>query len=235
MKSCRRAFTLIELLVVIGITALLLGVLLPALSQARRAANAATCASNLRQWATAVHIYAHENSDYLPRRGQGVAATLIIDRPSDWFNAIPPMIGLDSYVDLANTGGIVRPTGKSLWLCPEAVDKGGSNYWAYGMNMGLSVWQGGVNNGYPDRMSQVGPTSIMVLFADAPGDHCSVIPSRFVDGYNPVPRHNGRVNICFLDGHVTSYTGEEIGVNSGVVDRPDVRWHPPGNPWNGAQ
>lgn len=57
-QAGRRAFTLIELLVVISIIALLIAILLPALSAARRTAELASCANNLRQLSVANSTYA---------------------------------------------------------------------------------------------------------------------------------------------------------------------------------
>jgi prepilin-type N-terminal cleavage/methylation domain-containing protein len=65
-SSAFRGFTLVELLVVIGIIAVLVSLLLPALNKARDAANAVVCESNQRQIMTAFLMFANEHQGHLP-------------------------------------------------------------------------------------------------------------------------------------------------------------------------
>ncbi|HLL89670.1 MAG TPA: type II secretion system protein [Tepidisphaeraceae bacterium] len=79
-----RAFTLVELLVVIGVIALLIGILMPALSKAREQANKTKCLAHLRSLGQAMVLYANDFRDRLPNTNppgtsNQIAATIQID------------------------------------------------------------------------------------------------------------------------------------------------------------
>ncbi|UCE49869.1 MAG: type II secretion system protein, partial [Phycisphaerales bacterium] len=84
----RRGFTLVELLVVIAIIALLMGILMPALSRVRQIAFRIVCGTNLSGIGKAMLIYSNDYDDELPRSG---------GRNSSWAPLIPNWQALDRF------------------------------------------------------------------------------------------------------------------------------------------
>jgi prepilin-type N-terminal cleavage/methylation domain-containing protein/prepilin-type processing-associated H-X9-DG protein len=100
----RRGFTLIELLIVIGIIAVLLSLLLPALNRSREQARQVVCMNNLRHIGQAFVSYAHDNKEMWP----GSASYGGTPRFDDWVWWQPTRIaqigrgGIGPYLNLAN-------------------------------------------------------------------------------------------------------------------------------------
>lgn len=107
----KRGFTLIELLVVIAIIAMLLAILMPALSKVKKIAQRVVCGTNLKGLGTAQTVYAHDYNDQYTVQGRGLAHTWG-DRTAGWQNAT---------VNPTNTVGTMT-VGASLYLLVREAD-----------------------------------------------------------------------------------------------------------------
>ena len=83
-----RGFTLVELLVVVAIIALLIGVLLPALTKARRASFIAEDLVNQRSLITALTVYANDHNGEMVDYGFREGALIGPDTERSWFNVL---------------------------------------------------------------------------------------------------------------------------------------------------
>ncbi|OHB58155.1 MAG: hypothetical protein A2Y12_07785 [Planctomycetes bacterium GWF2_42_9] len=99
-----QAFTLVELLVVISIIAILLAVIMPAMSKARALATALKSMSNTRQWGIGVIAFAEQNNGVLPWEGNKDENLGSVFKNNDWWaNSIPRMLGQQSYRQISET------------------------------------------------------------------------------------------------------------------------------------
>jgi prepilin-type N-terminal cleavage/methylation domain-containing protein/prepilin-type processing-associated H-X9-DG protein len=148
-------FTLVELLVVIGIIAVLIALLLPALGRAREHAQSVSCMSNLRQINLALLQYANDNKLTLPPYGN--IANYADDRW--WYSLIRRYIGLPK-----DSPKIVT---KDLLRCPSEPN----SVFTYGVNYGKDHWNIFTYEGNPPtypgsvKLTKLSPGTMLV--ADA--------------------------------------------------------------------
>jgi prepilin-type N-terminal cleavage/methylation domain-containing protein/prepilin-type processing-associated H-X9-DG protein len=125
-RPARRGFTLVELLVVIGIIALLVSMLLPALQQARRQADTVKCLAALKQIGNGYFLYAVDNQGYWP-----LARHVYRDpeptgpaREKRWFDFISKYVNNGVTLNEKGDGaapniGTIKDTNTVLWGCPS--------------------------------------------------------------------------------------------------------------------
>ena len=119
LPPSRRAFTLVELLVVIGIIAVLISLLLPALNKARDHAQTAQCLSNLHQIGIGAYMYAANNQGYIVPAGYENNSAVY----TDYWSTILVSRGFLTTALAPNVSGIgnaAQPQVHSIFYCPAA-------------------------------------------------------------------------------------------------------------------
>jgi len=137
IKLTRRArygaFTLVELLVVIGIIAVLIGVLLPALNRARQSAANLACMANLRSIGQAIQMYAAANKQSLPigywdgSEPPGIGPIDATKR-TDWRVLLQRLLTKQSgqtYTESAAAGGDISVVATQMFVCRDVPENVG--------------------------------------------------------------------------------------------------------------
>ena len=238
----RKAFTLIELLVVISIIALLIAILLPALSSAKLEAQRTQCASNLRQIGIGFASYFIEHDDMFLTQGDtslqtfgGRAGFYSGYRDIDGYGADDRL--LNDYV-----GYPAQPpdTDVDLFICPQDNGAPGFTGWdsvstyydtgtsyLYNRRAPIPGLPGTLNpnpiRNTAIRVDQVKDPTKTIMVADHSAYNFALGIDRKQRWHHPKKPTS---NICFVDGHVAHF--EVANTPSRGYDTDDYTWYPDG-------
>ena len=224
----KNAFTLVELLVVIGIIAVLIAALLPALNAARRQAKSVACLSNLHQIGMAVTMYANNNHLWLP------AATLSGSTPGWWKVEISQYI--KTWVDWPTMykdpyWGAKGPLGCPAWGGPSGIFQSSLNA-NPGLYGGLA-WSNSISyNGTTSRArlpdfksgnesALVGDAVDVTQYVETDPTKSYVYMYLYPKGAYPVDQriaryHSGGLNILWADMHADHQPQIVMATGKGV-------------------
>lgn len=232
----RRAFTLIELLIVIAIIAILAGMLLPALNNAREMARSTTCKNNLKNINLAIQMYGSDYHDHI------VPATFVTFMPG--YNLVKDgaengnqrQAASNVLAELGYIPKVKEGAKASVFICPSMRLDARSIYShvllanGYAVNQGLyycRMW-GGYNSWGGDGVA-IWPTykrmkraSVKVYCMDTMGPDYktgyymmtrNMTPGSSVGGV-PYGWHKLTCNLLYVDGHVGAVRQANAGVGS---------------------